>query len=521
MGPAATTLFANLEAEFTTGGFVNVDPHAVRVLFDIEAPDNQSLLYRTCYKDIYDIVANEPRQLDITGTPGIGKSTMLFFFVVLFLKAGKTVVLATKTTAPGYLIFRREGTTSSVQFAPTRPQVDSFVFLLDVPNPSERGAIYPGLAIWVHSPGAERQGKEYIKRTHATLYLPLWSNDEVTAVWNTIAGKNLPDRPASENELIDNQAMWGNVPRAIFVRQTTALGKMEKMLANLRAMKPDTRMQTIANVGGTGSAPDLIDSLLLIEVATSGQRAYRYMQRRCTSYVYKKVLDMYEHDHRATGMHLAAHFSRIPELGGPYGTLFELHAHDHIAAGVTESYTLIPIHREPFVGGTQEHTMTITLPDRVTFRKLRELLPEPDGQLKIRQNVYYQPTIKNLAAGDSFAFTRDSHNYTLWIWQYTVSASHDIVAHGVTEILATLGAEKTKAKIIFVFVVPEHVLPDFRMGQVKTTTDAKMQNHPEFARRTELYKMSLPYPRPAYEERPEPAAVAGTAESKASEGATA
>ena len=493
----------------------------MRVLFDITAPNNRSLLYRGCYEDIYNIASQKTEQIDVTGTPGIGKSTMLFFFVLLFLKAGKTVVLATRKTAPGYLIFRPEGTTSSVEFAHYRPEDESFVFLLDIPNPSKGGALYPGLAIWVHSPGAERQDKEYLKRTHATLYLPLWSAEEVTAVWNTMAQKNLPDRPANENDLIDNQAMWGNVPRAIFVPRTTASSKMAAVLAKLRAMKPDDRLQIIMNIGGTGSAPELIDSLLQIEVVTTGEWAYLRMQRNCTPYVYKAVLDMYQRDRRAAGLELAALFSRIPELGSAYGTLFELHAHDHIAFSYSESYTIYPIHGEPFVDGA-EHTVTVRPGDRVTFRKLHELVPGPDGQLKIQENVYYQPAIKNLAAGDSFVVTRDGDNCTLWIWQYTVSASHDIVAHGVTQILGVLGAvgaDKTKTKIKFVFVVPEHVLTDFRMGTVKTTNDAGMQNFPESVRRTELYKMKLDYPRPTYEEPPvsQSAAAAGATEGKAIE----
>lgn len=518
LSPAAATLFSSFNVGLTPGAFINFDPHAVRVLFDIVAPDGQSLLYRSCYEDIFQIVKETVWQVDITGTPGIGKSTMLIFFLLLFLQKGKTVVLITRKIAPGYLIFRPEDTTCSVHFTPNRPEDESLMFLLDVPNPSERGAHYPGLAIWVHSPGARDKGKEYIKRALLKLYLPLWSNEEVTAVWNTVAGKDLPIRPANKDDLIDNQAMWGNVPRAIFIPRQASLGRMDEHISMLRALGPERRLQTIANVGGTGSAPGLIDSLLLIEVVTSGERKYQRMQRQCTPYVYKQVLDMYTRDHRAVGDELAAQFSRIPELGGPYGTLFELHAHDHIALGGSESYTLIPIHKEPFVDNTQVHAVTIEFTRRATFRQLRTLMPGPEEQLNIEENVYYQPTIKNLAAGDSFAVTRDGDHYTLWIWQYTVSASHDIVARGVTEILETLGSVKSAtAAVKFVFCVPEHVLNDFTMGQLKTKADMEMQNIPAAMKRTELYKMQLPYPCPAYEEQLEPAIAAGVTGGKASE----
>src|SRR3546814_15221525 len=75
---------------------------------------------------------------------------MLFFFLLLFLKKGKTVVVATRGTDPSYLVIKPDDAGITVNLQSWRPQYSSFVYLLDVPDPSKDGALYPGLALWAH-----------------------------------------------------------------------------------------------------------------------------------------------------------------------------------------------------------------------------------------------------------------------------------------------------------------------------------------------------------------------------------
>src|SRR5690606_18463293 len=123
--------------ELQPGQFIDVDRNAVRMVFDIEAPDQKSLLYRSCYNDIYELVADKTSQIDITGTAGTGKSAMLFFFLLLFLKKGKTVVVATRGTDPSYLVIKPDDAGITVNLQSWRPQHSSFVYLPDVPDPSK------------------------------------------------------------------------------------------------------------------------------------------------------------------------------------------------------------------------------------------------------------------------------------------------------------------------------------------------------------------------------------------------
>ena len=126
---AAFKILASLNFELQPGNFVQVDAEAVRIVFDIEAPDHQSLLYRSSYRDIYELLANRPSQVDVTGTPGIGKSTMLFFFLLLFLKQGKTVAVATRALGSSFLIFQPNG---AVELVSERPHAREYVYLLEI-----------------------------------------------------------------------------------------------------------------------------------------------------------------------------------------------------------------------------------------------------------------------------------------------------------------------------------------------------------------------------------------------------
>lgn len=519
-----------LKAPVTAGDFLKVDVTAFANVISGEAPPKREVLYRQAYRDLLDIINEEYTAakkrgaeggyfVSVTGTPGIGKTTMLFVFLLEYLKAGKPVALIRHDRVEGVvrLVFRPNPNADAVRGGHaaadaaedtvfveiTNATLPEIVTLTDIGNP---GTDYDGLTIWAHSPGAQdgsSLAKQFMKAARLKLVMPLWTDEEVAtahARWHV---------PESVTELGRNQSLWDNVPRQIFKPYSVARQNMEELLKCLRS-EPETSIRKYLHVvhseGGSGNVRD---RLMLMKVNTSREypRRYRESYRDCTPYVWGQLLDMLNQRIDEAQRRLLRLCAAVPETGGMFGNMFEAYAHRMICQSTTE-YALVPavnqimekIYKQ---ANTTLEPRQLVLPPvtRIFFDNVDELRERLQIQKQtedsqriglLQEAVYYQPSIRNLAAVDSFILI----DRVLYLFQFTVSPTHDVNCRGLNKVLSLIADEQSSAQpltTVFVFVVPEHVHANFRMGALKGADGDDLKVIQGGARKVLYYKTSLPF----------------------------
>lgn len=119
----------------------------------------------------------------------------------------------------------------------------------------------------------------------------------------------------------------------------------------------------------------------------------------------------------------------------------------------------------------------------------------------LEDGVYYQPYKRNQAAVDSFVpiveedLTTEIISTTVFMFQFTVSISHDVHTGGLNEVFSLFPEELAdQLQYVFVFVVPDYVHASFRMGTLKDSQgkNALKEVHGR-PRRVLYYKTALPF----------------------------
>jgi hypothetical protein len=122
------------------------------------------------------------------------------------------------------------------------------------------------------------------------------------------------------------------------------------------------------------------------------------------------------------------------------GLLFEPYVHRLFSKGGNFGYRVLD-ESSP----DEPHSISFNFTDTSVFRQLVNIN-------SVLPNVYYRPSVSNLAAADSFAVV----DKTLYIFRVTVSASHDVSNIGFSELIQSVKAAYTGMlnSTVLAFVVP-------------------------------------------------------------------
>ena len=105
------------------------------------------------------------------------------------------------------------------------------------------------------------------------------------------------------------------------------------------------------------------------------------------------------------------------------GLLFEPYVHRLFSKGGNFEYRDLDDENSP----DKPHSIRLNFTDTSVFRQLVDIN-------SVQPNVYYRPSVGNLAAADSCAVV----DKTLYIFQVTVSASHDVSNTGLSRLIQTV-----------------------------------------------------------------------------------
>ena len=187
---------------------------------------------RLCYEEIYELIEKkivaddqleEPTigKFGITGTPGIGKSLFLMYFISRWLwdkeKHGRTIVLETRagcfyiitiSTRPECV--RASSEDSVLEYLNENERKADFLLVDGKVNDMPPFETFGCRMLWASSP---KNGwyKEIMKDSSVRLYMPIWNMSEMEKCWKQI----LPDK-ISEEEFKKRVEEVGMIPRFVF-----------------------------------------------------------------------------------------------------------------------------------------------------------------------------------------------------------------------------------------------------------------------------------------------------------------
>eukprot|EP01029_Cantina_marsupialis_P032563 TRINITY_DN9_c0_g2_i14.p1 TRINITY_DN9_c0_g2~~TRINITY_DN9_c0_g2_i14.p1 ORF type:complete len:612 (+),score=187.96 TRINITY_DN9_c0_g2_i14:23-1837(+) len=206
-------------------------------IFEIKCGDYSRIIYdRECYEDYYNKIIARPGDIPlkglfvVSGTPGTGKTTMLYAFLIRFVNENLTGILRVGDSVffvDGGKLFQRhpmkEKTFESFVKDTIASSTTSMILLFDRPK-DETGFFrraagfnenFP-LVILAASPSNDLNKQFTDNPDNITRYsslMKLWSDDEFE---DLIKCKKLPFIKGWGDFVDDLRMMYGNIPRLIF-----------------------------------------------------------------------------------------------------------------------------------------------------------------------------------------------------------------------------------------------------------------------------------------------------------------
>ena len=452
--------------------------------------------YESIYEEAFSAMFLEGRgpknSCLITGVPGIGKSTFLFYFMHRYLNDSRapTDSLLLEFQRGEYLLVRRSTNQISFQMsnesltalqmsdhssaAPTQVEDSAAVaFFYDMigyrpTNPIDEGANvvltdlreqvlphgYPGHNFIFSSPD-ERRYKEAIERDQLQFTMPTWSEDELKVIFGAGDG-------ATEPAWNEPFKLFGGVPRTIanFLRDP-------KLTINLLLNKIAEKGMSIVNArveGGNAMAFSAHDNYMLMFInpkMVNGTFMYRGPGRRnwASEQMRRLLLEVKEFVllHRASKT-----FKR-------FESAFE-DVYDPALAG--EYFERILLTLIPFTGQllltyklTAERVDDTSAPCELRIASVRRIFSNSADSstpaVAPLPDILYVPESSSFAAVDCFQLDSlpvtagEVQKYRLVLMQITVGEKHPISHDGVCKIWALFEQFHTDIEdCMFVFITP-------------------------------------------------------------------
>lgn len=504
------------------GKFLELHPDivlaAVNLTFSYDV-----ILYREAYKELIDQIDQQRREfplpstfIEVTGTPGIGKSTMIIFLLRHLFLQGKKVVHMLSRAAVTYTPFETRQDDGSVRIryevlvVPANEMTDysADAYVTDLKEPPVLAL--PNLYFWTHSPGS----KTTSILTDAHVYtLPVWSYDELKLLNECLQQKHqdekgVPEFPAlSDEDLNENFARWGGVPRHVMKLPAHSENLLQRAFNKLRGSSSGD-IDVLRRATTTYLESErLLDRLLLIAVDKNFKPSARYWSKRTGEFMMQAFRDNIHY----LQQQFATLFEGAPDAHGTFGKLFEPFCHGLFSLGKSVTLQLKHLPRPEVKrhdGTVEEPPEQKQDPREVHFdagsisvvwfntqKKLAETAMQPGR--------YYRPTYETMRSGDAFLLIRyvDDENVThnvLYIFQITVSPRHPVIGQGILDIIGLFSTTPT-LEVCLVFLVPTVVSEGFRRQSYHKVGEKKVlhwKNQQKALRSVKQYVAGIEYALP-------------------------
>lgn len=393
----------------------------------------KKLFVRTCYVDLFllieEILKTKDNSGDLSsaivyGTPGIGKSFLGFFILVILAQRGASVV------------YEHGPTKTSYYFTPEEVREgDSDCFRREIKNPenyyvvdSFKAAVAGAKTILLTSPYKDHW-KELNKESGTFLYMPPWSKAEM------LKCHKLAYSDVAENVVIENFARWGGVARYV-LKHATNESKQKELDDAISNCDPDMIRKSV----GTEFAKEDITHRIVHIFPDSTYK--KVIHDLASSYVRERVtLRLFQEFRRDLEIFLASS-SGLRALGALRGYLFEDYAHLKLCAG--------GIFKIRKLGTNDVADLPIVKSEPKEYHNIEEAEnPQP--------GFFYFPKVTNFESVDSYAHPNR-------LFQVTVAEKHSVKQVGLHRILEIMNPEWSQMScaadppMLFFVVPPERFL---------------------------------------------------------------
>ncbi|KAG2431995.1 hypothetical protein HYH02_013067 [Chlamydomonas schloesseri] len=447
--------------------------------------DLRGVYIRECYKGLADVMLTSPlKKFILTGTPGVGKSTIFYYFVGRLLQQ--------RSTPPPFIIWQHAFYSGGRAFCYNTKTGDTLCgevssFMAALMNPDTwyiADAMPPELKTKAHlllitSPKRDTY-KVLEKRGARMLHMPPWSLEELQACRSKL------DLSVSEAFVKKCFEYGGGVARYSLLQLEASNNDVEELLR-------EGLLQQLRGAIDTSSVSQVRAALADVATQDMGlDTSHRVIHIKTDSSYSKRLLEFASRWVAERFMNKAAaedEYGLVSLVNGSQdtfrGLMHEVWMHRTLPKG--GEFTIAPV---KLTGGTpklvREAEYTLKLPPckEEVFEEVVDL-----ARKGCEEGVYYKPVSARLPLVDSLLRVGGVMN----LFQMTVSPDKPVDFAKLEGLLGDLGiTPQQEARLIF--VVPEDIYPNFKInvktgecGQKKASPTA-----PALATRPKLCIMRVP-----------------------------
>jgi hypothetical protein len=383
---------------------------------------NNILYERPCYKELTDNILSHmesrlkvslegmARSVFLTGTPGIGKTAFLCYFITKLREQRWKVLFGSRSMGNKFLFWDKDGKEFRLKKETVEDEYlecrDIFFVWDSIEMPTAFGP-----RVLCSSP-RDNIGNQF-KKTARILYMPTWSWEEIDAVYERIYSKL--NGLLSRNVIAARFFVLGGVPRLLFDNLNTLACK----LIDIAIVNTDQEnLKQVASSDGAKAA-DSVSHRLIHRIIDASVDQDDFTECRIafpSSYVSFEIMKQYSKNRRENALNFLEETSHVGIFGSLRGSIFEPFAHLYIQNGFEARARLLN------ADGTSQE-VSISIPRReksVVFGNYSEIA----GDLELRSNEekYFQPVSKTFECIDSWV-VKDKET---WAFQMTVGYTHKI-----------------------------------------------------------------------------------------------
>jgi hypothetical protein len=410
----------------------------------------------------------------VTGIPGVGKSFFAAFLLMHYLKQAVTIVYEDAKRGGRWLIIPgapvQEG---GLQDFTTELNLTTTLYICDVGGEnSPEPVVCNALTVVLSSPDPAHY-QEWLKEDDVTLYMPVWSAEEVTAVVPTV----YPQRTLADGVTSiypGRLNLYGGIARNIFRAQTD--DKLERKLE--KRIKACNLVKLYKSI----EAGERIKSLKLLQyvLGTKPDGTPDFEDATldfASDEICERVMKQKETHHTNEVVSFLSSSAGNPDVATMRGKAFEHYAHRVLAAGGEfrmrwendPNHTDHLVHfpkstQKGIVASLATLTAEVRQEGQCWDRKQQHIMGDCDSVLhsfcscRCFHQEYARLLKKNFPTIDAARFKK-------LLFQMTVSPSHSVNLAGLKKAMTELGliggAGPDELCILF-FAVPPDVFPVYQ-----------------------------------------------------------
>lgn len=411
--------------------------------FGLSSYQGTTIMVRSCYRDLMSIICGNLKRhwgYVITGTPGIGKTLMMYYAIAYLAHEKRKVVV--RYRSPGYSGFQMylldfstvgpcpvvaECTADSLKAEGLIRDRESWHLMDDEVPDKQFNDVYRTI---IFTSPKVKEIRKYVKGDAAqVLYMPNWSLEELL----TCRERLLPEFP--QDTLLVQYNLWGGTARCVFDPQSYTQDMLDGMLESGEVDK------LLWHQFGGDMQGDVRHMLLHYCVKVDGPCKYKHHQNCLAShYVIKKCVMKLEKSREQELEMLLGITPGLSSLGSLRGYLFEVWCHVALARGGSFAWRSLE--------DEASCLSDLQLPkcSRYWYREGEKVSPS--------KATYFQPESKRQTSWDAAIYlpSHDRQPSTLLIFQITVAAQHPVQRGPLMSLRAAFNPEPGTTR--FVYVVP-------------------------------------------------------------------